>query len=120
MESLQHGPIAVGVDASPLQHYRPGGSPTRSRTAYVVSADATKCGTMCGRDETCLEECSIVAGKALTAQQTPTVDHAVVVVGYGTDELGGARHYRGFMRRGYTVARRERLQNGREWRCDRC
>ena len=41
---------------------------------------------MCGSDDTCLEECSIVAGKALTAQQTPTVDHAVVVVGYGTDE----------------------------------
>merc|ERR1712146_495552 len=50
---------------------------------------AAKCGTMCGRDVSCLEECSTVAGKALAAQQTPTVDHAVVVVGYGTDELGG-------------------------------
>lgn len=89
MAALQRGPIAVGVDASPLQHYRPGGSPTRSRTAYVVSADAAKCSTMCGDDETCLQECSVVASKAATAQQTPTVDHAVVIVGYGNDELGG-------------------------------
>ena len=77
LQELQHGPIAVGVDASPLESYRPGWSSTKSRTPYVVSADATKCETMCGRDETCTQECHDVASKAAAAQQTPTVDHAV-------------------------------------------
>ena len=89
MEALQHGPIAVGVDASPLESYRPSWSSTKSRTPYVVSADATKCETMCGSDESCRQECHDVASKAAAAQQTPTVDHAVVIVGYGTDDLGG-------------------------------
>ena len=89
MEALQHGPIAVGVDATPLQHYRPGRSSTRSRTPYVVTADAAMCETMCGRDDTCLQECYEVSEKAAAAQAAPTVDHAVTIVGYGTDELGG-------------------------------
>ena len=89
IEALQHGPIAVGVDASPLEHYRPGWSATKSRTPYVVSANAAKCETMCGRDESCQQECSAVASKAAAAQTAPTVDHAVTIVGYGTDELGG-------------------------------
>jgi len=89
IEALQHGPIAVGVDATPLQYYRPGHSATRSRTPYVVSADVSKCATMCGVDMSCKEECATVASKAVDAQTSPTVDHAVVIVGYGEDVLGG-------------------------------
>ena len=89
MEALQHGPIAIGVDAGPLQAYRPSSSPTRSRTPYVVTADASKCAAMCGRDESCGQECSQVASNAAAAQVAPAVDHAVVLVGYGVDELGG-------------------------------
>jgi hypothetical protein len=89
VEALQYGPIAVGVDATPLQYYRPGHSAARSRTPYVVSADVSKCDTMCGVDKSCKEECATVASKAVAAQTSPTVDHAVVIVGYGEDVLGG-------------------------------
>lgn len=89
MDALQHGPIAIGVDATPLQGYRPGWSETRSSTPYVITADASRCEAMCGRDASCEQECSTVASKAADAQIAPTVDHAVVLVGYGTDELGG-------------------------------
>merc|ERR1719181_1672245 len=89
VEALQYGPIAVGVDATPLQYYRPGHSAARSRTPYVVSADVSKCDTMCGVDKSCKEECATVASKAVAAQTSPRVDHAVVIVGYGEDVLGG-------------------------------
>lgn len=81
MSALQDGPIAIGVDATPLQQYRK----TQKNAEYVVGEK--NCSAACGYDDACVQECSHVATIFEKSTRDLDLDHAVTLVGYGTDSL---------------------------------